>query len=945
MKTRRLIICTALFVFSEMLNGQDVFLTFSGRRASNSVDSVKVENISLGENLTLAGDQVLHLAKIITGTSTSTQDDKKRITFSPNPMNDFSLMEFSIPDAGKTVISINDLGGKEILKIIDYLSPGNHTYRISGLTPGIYIARIVLGQYSLTGSLISISANGSPTAEYISRRPEKNKDSWNINPLRRSELSDVIMHFREGDSLRFTAKSGNFKTIIVDVPDTSKTMAFDFYECIDGDKNNYPVVKAGNHFWMAENLKSTSFNDGTPIRNEKDDNIWATLDDKSIPAFSWYNNKEENKDTYGGLYNNPVVTGTSGKNVCPAGWHVAKDEWMELFSSLDKNSANKELVSVSAGNLLKESGTRHWSCPGKKSSNGSGFTALPGGLRKPEFSQLGERAYFWDGTDGKFVLYCNNSHVDHIPGKNDYGLSVRCVKDEEVQISFAGSGASDLVKLVNIENLATGALLTIKGDQTLYLGHGKGPDGSPFMEYANGQKLKFTGVSDKYSTVMVDAPDQKKTITFNFIRCTDADSNNYSVIRIGSDTWMAENLKTTKFNDGTPIQNLTGSEEWMSLSGKIPAYCWYNNDKSNKDIFGGLYNFYVYWNNEKNVCPVGWHVSGAGYLAYSFTNEWWNLIKFLDPDMKIDDSHLVSETAGIKLKETGNKIWECQDNKATNETGFSAKPGGYRTYNGNNSVFVNLGSGASFWESTGRISLLCDGSVWDYEGHDETGYSIRCVKDTSIIRDVEGNIYEIVSIGSQVWMKENLRTTKLNDGTPIELIKDNDSAWWNSVSPAYCFYPGSYSRWGAIYNWQSVNTGKLCPSGWHVPSDADWTELTGYLIKGGFNYDGTTEGNKIAKAMALPSVSWKSSNIQGAIGNNDYSMKMNASGFSAPPGGYRSNAFSKESNESSIFWSSSPSHFTGDYFVLHFNSVSGILTSPDSGDKQNGWTVRCLKDN
>jgi hypothetical protein len=307
MKTRRLIICAALFAFCGILNGQDVFLTFNGRRASNSVDSVKVENISLGENLTLAGNQVLHLAKIVTGISTSTRDDKKGITFSPNPMNDFSIMEFSIPDAGRAVISLNDLGGKEMLKINDYLSPGNHTYRISGLTPGIYFARIVLGQYSVNGSLISISSNGNPTAEYISRIPGKTNDLLNDNPLRRSGFADVIMHFREGDSLRFTAQSGNFKTIIVEVPDTSKTMTFDFFECIDGDKNNYPVVKAGNHFWMAENLKTTSFNDGTLIRNEKDDNIWATLDDNNIPAFSWYNNKEENKDTYGGLYNNPVV--------------------------------------------------------------------------------------------------------------------------------------------------------------------------------------------------------------------------------------------------------------------------------------------------------------------------------------------------------------------------------------------------------------------------------------------------------------------------------------------------------------------------------------------------------------------------------------------------------------------------------------------------------------
>lgn len=940
MKTNRFFLFAALFAFSGILNGQDIFLTFSGVRASNTVDSVKVENISFGEKLVIAGNQVLHLEQIVTGIHNSVREVKRGVTFSPNPMNEFSIMEFSIPDDGKSTISIIDVGGKEILSIQDYLSAGNHSYRITGMKPGIYFASIISGQYSATGSFISISGEGSSKAEYISKISGKDMDKEDkpIRPLRKIDLADITMHFRQGDSLRFTAKSGSFTTILIDVPDTSKTMTFDFYECIDGDKNSYPVVKTGNNIWMAENLKTTSFNDGIPIRYEKDDNTWATLDDKGIPAFSWYNNKEEYKNIYGGLYNYAAV-GTTGKNVCPVGWHIATNEWNELFSFLDKHSANRELVSATAGNLLKESGTIHWSCPGNRATNGSGFAALPGGLRKNGFSQMGQRAYFWDGAEKYFILYCINGHADHISEKNDYGLSVRCVKDKSIQISFSGNGASDLVSSVRVENLNTGASKTVKGDQTLFLGQEKGPEGSVSMEYATGQKLKYTGFSDKYSTVIVDKPYQDTIITFNFMECTDADNNNYPVVRIGSDIWMAENLKTTKFNDGTPIRNLIGNEEWVSLSSKIPAYCWYNNDKGNKDIYGGLYNFYVYWNNDKNVCPVGWHVSGAGHIAYSWIHEWWNLIKYLDPEMKIDDSHLVSETAGIKLKETGTEHWNCENNKATNETGFSAKPGGIRNSDGS---FYNMS--ASFWESNGRISLLCDGSVWDYEGYDDVGYSIRCVKDTSIIRDVEGNIYEIVEIGSQVWMKESLRTTRLNDGTQIELISDNDSAWWNSVTPAYCFYPESYHRWGAIYNWQSVNTGRLCPTGWHVPSDADWTELTKYLITNGYNFDGSHQGNKIGKSMALPAGSWKSSNTPGAIGNNDYPAKMNASSYSAPPGGTRGLTFSKSPNETAVFWSSTPSHATGDYFILHFNSVNGFLTSPDVGDKQNGWAVRCLKD-
>lgn len=166
--------------------------------------------------------------------------------------------------------------------------------------------------------------------------------------------------------------------------------------------------------------------------------------------------------------------------------------------------------------------------------------------------------------------------------------------------------------------------------------------------------------------------------------------------------------------------------------------------------------------------------------------------------------------------------------------------------------------------------------------------SARLAIDT--IMDIDGNVYHLVKIGTQIWTVENLRVAKYNDGNPIPNITDN-TAWSTLVSPGYCFYnnsidPAFQKKWGALYNWYTVNTVKLAPVGWHVPSDSEWDILQNYLIAKGYNYDGTTTGNKMAKSMAA-AVEWKTSTNSGAIGN--VCSQNNGSGFSALPCGYRDN--------------------------------------------------------
>jgi uncharacterized protein (TIGR02145 family) len=201
----------------------------------------------------------------------------------------------------------------------------------------------------------------------------------------------------------------------------------------------------------------------------------------------------------------------------------------------------------------------------------------------------------------------------------------------------------------------------------------------------------------------------------NFGTVIDIDGNSYKTIAIRNQTWMAENLKVLHFNNGDPIQNITSKSEWINLT--TPAFCWYNNDESsNKDNYGALYNFYVI-NNNKNICPTGWRIPTKN-------------------DFELLESVLGGkDIAGERLKETGTNYWFSPNEQcATNSSKFSARGGGARNSNG---TFEYIRQTAHFWTETILNNTACfymlsfegSGLFFNYaEG--EYGFSIRCIKES-----------------------------------------------------------------------------------------------------------------------------------------------------------------------------------------------------------------------
>lgn len=207
--------------------------------------------------------------------------------------------------------------------------------------------------------------------------------------------------------------------------------------------------------------------------------------------------------------------------------------------------------------------------------------------------------------------------------------------------------------------------------------------------------------------------------------CTDYDGNVYKAITIGTQTWMAENLKTTKYNDGSGIPNLTNTTQWRSTTSG--AYCWYNNNETAyKDTYGALYNWYAV--NSGKLCPTGWHVPSDA--------EWKQLEMHLGMSQATaDQTEWRGAPVGGMLKETDITHWQSPNTGATNETGFTGLPAGIRW--NISSDFSGVRGGGVFWTSTPNNSTTAwfRGLYWDRSticrGEDPNwyGFSVRCIKD------------------------------------------------------------------------------------------------------------------------------------------------------------------------------------------------------------------------
>jgi len=426
---------TLIIMFMVMLQSvyaQDYLITFSGSGQSTTVETIEVKNIAQQTTLTLSGADTLLLTDVV-GTGDMPALSQGVIVY-PNPANHSSRLEFYNSSAGNTRVEIYDFSGRLIIHKSIPLVDGSHAFTISSLKAGIYLVKVNTPEHTYSQRLVSTSVQGlTPELqnEGISQsRPQA--------PGLKSISNIVAMQYNDGERLVFKAISGDYAHTKSLVPTESQNMDFEFMGCVDGDGNHYGLVTIGEQVWMAENLKTTHYRNGTPIEYPGNNN--SAWENNTTGAYAWYDNDISWKDSYGALYNWHAVNNANG--LCPSGWYVPSDEELKILEGAvdsqygvghdEWNGTGWRGSDV--GKKLKA--TTSWSGNGDETDD-YGFGTLAAGRRGSNggFHYLNLSGDWWSAaeyaTENAWSRYLAHNHDASYRNINykEYGFSVRCLME------------------------------------------------------------------------------------------------------------------------------------------------------------------------------------------------------------------------------------------------------------------------------------------------------------------------------------------------------------------------------------------------------------------------------------------------------------------------------------------------------------------------------------
>lgn len=335
-------------------------VSFTGHGASTEVTSVLVQNISKGTSMTVAAGQSLNLTDGATSTPSVTAGNKGNIHFS-NDANGNAFINFEAPKAGNTTISAFTLDGRKVSGITNDISEGNYRYKVS-LPKGIYVVRVSGNGFYYHAKLVNPydGGNGAQIVPDGVSGKEKSNASRVAN-------AGVSMEYNEGDRIIFRGYSNNMCTLVSDVISADKTIDFNFVPCQDASGNHYATITIGDQVWMAENLKTTKYTDGTDIilRASKAEYL-ADPNSNTTPICRYFNDDANTKDVAGLAYKYQTIQ----KDLCPAGWHIPSHfEWRILRDAISSDTVDRY-------NAIRKTGP-YWNNVG--ATNASGFSAVAGG--------------------------------------------------------------------------------------------------------------------------------------------------------------------------------------------------------------------------------------------------------------------------------------------------------------------------------------------------------------------------------------------------------------------------------------------------------------------------------------------------------------------------------------------------------------------------------------
>lgn len=448
MKTKILLSILALgLIISAFGQKSSMELTFT---AGNNGQYVPMDSILI-ENLTQVGDTTLYtpdtvlVLEYITGIGDNEAIDENTFSISqnyPNPFKGKTTVNLYLPEKENIKIICRNILGSELVHYENILNRGNNYFNFYSGNESYYLLTVTGKQTSRTIKMLN---TGSHIANAEKCKIVYTGNNGNVNGFKSYEANNGF-GFNFGDELKYIAYTDVEETEIIDSPTGSQIYTFQFNgwtpcpgisTVSDIDANVYNTVQIGSQCWMKENLKTTTYNNGTQIPNIIETDAWQNL---TTGAYVWYNNDISWKDPYGALYN--WYAAVDVNELCPTGWHVpTKDEWTTLFSyttSEGKELRSCRMVNSPQGGSCNTIKHPRWHENSINGTDDYGFSGLPGGHRvyyDGAFYSVGFSAFWWTSTEHSsydawhLYLYFDFDSVTVTYGEKRNGFSVRCLRD------------------------------------------------------------------------------------------------------------------------------------------------------------------------------------------------------------------------------------------------------------------------------------------------------------------------------------------------------------------------------------------------------------------------------------------------------------------------------------------------------------------------------------
>jgi len=416
------------------------------------LNSILIENLTQGGDTTLYAPDTVLVLYCVTGMEEVSGFNGNDLSLSqnyPNPMKGKTIVSLWLPERNDIQVTISDVIGREVANQEFRLNGGTHTFTFYPGRESLYFLTARADQQSRTIKMFNSPGNaavsGLCTLEYNGEKTGSGGYKAGIM------LNNFV--FDLGDQLQYTASSVLGDRTIIDTPTGNQTYTFQYGSggapcpgmptITDIDGNVYNTVLIGAQCWMKENLKTTTYRNGTAIPNITDANTWDNL---TTGAYVWYDNDISWKDKYGALYN--WFTTVDPNGLCPTGWHVpTDDEWTNLTDYIGGTSSPhaNELKSCRQVNSPLGGGCNTSEHPrweedtyyGNYGTDDYGYSGLPGGARYSYgvFNDVGSFGIWWSSTEysSSYAWFRYLGYYFGYVSANSYikqnGFSVRCLRD------------------------------------------------------------------------------------------------------------------------------------------------------------------------------------------------------------------------------------------------------------------------------------------------------------------------------------------------------------------------------------------------------------------------------------------------------------------------------------------------------------------------------------